>query len=157
MQGTQHDHPGAGCDQNARTRSLSFWTPNSDGFQQRGTDLATNPAGKVLHFSQGHNSVEWLLADAFEHAPNGMALLDRDGTIHHASSAFCDILGYRMSELAGPMDGHEPIMPTSLRHYDLHVWLWKDNPRGMFTSTNAALKCTPGAAYTIAIGATHHH
>jgi len=59
--------------------------------------------------------------------------------------------------LAGPMDGHEPIMPTSLRHYDLHVWLWKDNPRGMFTSTNAALKCTPGAAYTIAIGAAHHH
>src|SRR5687768_17462015 len=31
--------------------------------------------------------------------------------------------------LAGPMDGHEPIMPKSLRHYDLHVWLWKDNPR----------------------------
>jgi len=59
--------------------------------------------------------------------------------------------------LAGPMDGHEPIMPTSLRHYDLHVWLWKDNPRGMFTSTNAALKCTPGAAYTIAIGGAHHH
>ena len=59
--------------------------------------------------------------------------------------------------LAGPMDGHEPIMPTSLRHYDLHVWLWKDNPRGMFTSTNAALKCTPGAAYTIAIGEAHHH
>jgi hypothetical protein len=59
--------------------------------------------------------------------------------------------------LAGPMDGHEPIMPTALRHYDLHVWLWKDNPRGMFTSTNAALKCTPGAAYTIAIGGAHHH
>jgi len=59
--------------------------------------------------------------------------------------------------LAGPMDGHEPIMPTTLRHYDLHVWLWKNNPRGMFTSTNAALKCTPGAAYTIAIGGAHHH
>ena len=59
--------------------------------------------------------------------------------------------------LAGPMDGHEPIMPTSLRHYDLHVWLWKDNPRGMFTSTNSAIKCTPGAAYTVAIGADHHH
>ena len=57
--------------------------------------------------------------------------------------------------LAGPMDGHEPIMPASLAHYDLHVWLWKDNPRGMFTSTNAAIKCTPGATYTIAIGAHH--
>jgi hypothetical protein len=50
--------------------------------------------------------------------------------------------------LAGPMDGHEPIMPAALRHYDLHVWLYKDNPRGMFTSTNAAVKCDPKAAYT---------
>ncbi|MEP6549835.1 MAG: hypothetical protein ABJB95_01560, partial [Gemmatimonadales bacterium] len=59
--------------------------------------------------------------------------------------------------LAGPMDGHEPIMPATLRHYDLHVWLWKNNPRGMFTSTNAALKCTPGSPYTIAMGAKHNH
>ena len=57
--------------------------------------------------------------------------------------------------LAGPMDGHEPIIPASLRHYDLHVWLWKDNPKGMFTSTNAAVKCTPGQPYTIDLG--HHH
>ena len=57
--------------------------------------------------------------------------------------------------LAGPMDGHEPIMPATLRHYDLHVWFYKDNPKGMFTSTNAAVKCTPGATYTIAIGAHH--
>ena len=59
--------------------------------------------------------------------------------------------------LAGPMDGHEPIMPATLRHYDLHVWLWKDNPKGVFTSTNAALKCTPGSPYTIAMGEGHHH
>lgn len=58
--------------------------------------------------------------------------------------------------LSGPMDGHEPIMPASLRHYDLHVWLWKDNPRGVFTSTNAALKCVPGNAYTVSVGADHH-
>ncbi len=57
--------------------------------------------------------------------------------------------------LAGPMDGHEPIMPASLRHYDLHVWLWKDNPRGMFTSTNAKVKCTRGSPYTIAEGMDH--
>ena len=52
--------------------------------------------------------------------------------------------------LSGPMDGHEPIMPAALRHYDLHVWFWKDNPRGMFTSTNAAVKCDPKAPYTSA-------
>ena len=60
-------------------------------------------------------------------------------------------------QLAGPMDGHEPIIPASLRHYDLHVWLWKDNPKGVFTSTNAAIKCTPGAPYTIAFGQGGKH
>jgi len=58
--------------------------------------------------------------------------------------------------LVGPMPGHEPIMPAGLVHYDLHVWLWKDNPRGMFVSTNKAIKCDPKAAYTIAEGAHKH-
>ncbi|HYN81924.1 MAG TPA: hypothetical protein VES88_10515 [Gemmatimonadaceae bacterium] len=58
--------------------------------------------------------------------------------------------------LYGPMDGHEPIMPASLRHYDLHVWLWKGNPRGIFTSTNASVKCAPGATYTVALGEHGH-
>ncbi|HJQ09438.1 MAG TPA: hypothetical protein VJ840_00230 [Gemmatimonadaceae bacterium] len=60
-------------------------------------------------------------------------------------------------QLAGPMDGHEPIIPASLKHYDLHVWLWKDNPKGMFTSTNASVKCTPGSPYTLAMGMKHEH
>ncbi len=63
--------------------------------------MATNPAGKVLHFSPGRNSDEWLLADAFEHAPNGMALVDIHGKITHASIAFCDILGFEATELVG--------------------------------------------------------
>src|SRR5512143_3432500 len=33
-------------------------------------------------------------------------------------------------KLQGPMDGHAPILPTALRHYDLHVWLWRANPAG---------------------------
>lgn len=41
----------------------------------------------------------------------------------------------------GPMAGHEPLMPASLHHYDLHVWLWKDNPAGMFNSTNPGVGC----------------
>lgn len=58
--------------------------------------------------------------------------------------------------LLGPMDGHEPIMSAALRHYDLHVWLWKTNPRGVFESTNAAVKCAPKAPYTIAVEDAHH-
>ena len=58
-------------------------------------------------------------------------------------------------KLVGPMDGHEPIMPKELSHYDLHVWLWKTNPKGTFTSTNAAVKCDPKAPYTHDLGMHH--
>ena len=48
----------------------------------------------------------------------------------------------------GPMEGHHPLMPHGLHHYDLHVWLWKDNPAGMFAPTNPKVKCPPGP-YTL--------
>lgn len=41
----------------------------------------------------------------------------------------------------GPMEGHEPGMP---KHYDLHAWLWQDNPKGMFTAFNPAGSCKVG-------------
>jgi hypothetical protein len=41
----------------------------------------------------------------------------------------------------GPMEGHHPLMPSAMSHYDLHVWLWKENPAGMFSPTNPSLKC----------------
>ena len=47
----------------------------------------------------------------------------------------------------GPMEGHHPLMPLELNHYDLHVWLWKKNPAGLFAPTNPDVRC-PKAAYT---------
>jgi hypothetical protein len=38
----------------------------------------------------------------------------------------------------GPMEGHVPGQPW---HYDLHVWLWSDNPDGMFSAYNPAESC----------------
>lgn len=38
----------------------------------------------------------------------------------------------------GPMEGHEPGMPI---HYDLHVWIWKHNPAGLFAQWNPAGSC----------------
>jgi len=38
----------------------------------------------------------------------------------------------------GPMLGHAPGMPI---HYDLHVWLWKHNPSGMFAPWNPDAAC----------------
>ena len=58
------------------------------------------------------------------------------------------ILGH---QLMGPMEGHAPVMPAALHHWDLHVWLWKNNPNGMFSPTNSAVKCpTTGYGYTFA-------
>ena len=50
-------------------------------------------------------------------------------------------------ELQGPMEGHEPLQPKGLHHYDLHVWLWKNNPGGVFSPTNPAVKC-PATGYS---------
>jgi hypothetical protein len=47
------------------------------------------------------------------------------------------------------MEGHAPILPAELHHWDLHVWLFKNNPNGMFHPTNSALKC-PKGPYTFA-------
>jgi hypothetical protein len=40
----------------------------------------------------------------------------------------------------GPMPGHNPQMPT---HYDLHVWLYKHSPTGLFSAWNSNVKCPP--------------
>lgn len=41
----------------------------------------------------------------------------------------------------GPMEGHEPLIPKDFVHYDLHAWLFKDNPLGMFSPTNPDVTC----------------
>lgn len=38
----------------------------------------------------------------------------------------------------GPMEGHEPGQPV---HYDLHAWLYKHNPYGLFEAYNARVTC----------------
>jgi hypothetical protein len=48
----------------------------------------------------------------------------------------------------GPMEGHEPLMPASLHHYDLHVWLWKENPAGLFNAINPTVGCA-GRPYAL--------
>ena len=47
----------------------------------------------------------------------------------------------------GPMEGHEPLLPAALHHYDLHVWLFKPNPAGLFSVVNPDVKC-PKSGYS---------
>jgi hypothetical protein len=51
------------------------------------------------------------------------------------------------TKLDGPMEGHAPVLPLELHHWDLHVWLWKDNPNGLMHPTNSTVKC-PDGPYT---------
>jgi hypothetical protein len=55
----------------------------------------------------------------------------------------------------GPMPGHHPIMPEGMSHYDLHVWLFKDNPSGVFHATNPTVSCD-GHTYRFAEAAPKH-
>jgi hypothetical protein len=43
----------------------------------------------------------------------------------------------------GPMQGHHKYQPW---HYDLHVWLWEENPAGIFTHFNRRVSCEDGVA-----------
>jgi hypothetical protein len=49
----------------------------------------------------------------------------------------------------GPMLGHNPAMPI---HYDLHVWLYRHNPAGIFAMWNPNVSCSPPAAVDAAYG-----
>ena len=48
----------------------------------------------------------------------------------------------------GPMEGHEPLIPQGFAHYDLHAWLFKENPLGMFSPTNPNVTCD-GADFSL--------
>ncbi len=79
----------------------------------------------------------------------------QDGTLHlaaaewfvplEASPTAPELFGRKLD---GPMEGHQPLMPAGFHHWDLHVWLWKDNPAGMFVPTNPNVTC-PGEKYTV--------
>jgi hypothetical protein len=52
----------------------------------------------------------------------------------------------------GPMEGHHPLLPSVLHHYDLHVWLWKENPAGLFKPINPSVTCGD-YSYTVKLDA----
>lgn len=49
----------------------------------------------------------------------------------------------------GPMEGHEPLIRQDFHHYDLHAWLFKDNPLGMFSPTNPDVSCDGAGDFSL--------
>ncbi|MFD9465881.1 hypothetical protein [Streptomyces sp. NPDC060027] len=82
----------------------------------------------ALLFEDGKNGkrrlagVEWIVVDADQ---NLKTAKDRPSM-------------FGGQKFDGPMPGHYPGMPI---HYDLHVWLWKHNPSGLFNRWNPRVKC----------------
>ncbi|WP_314248011.1 hypothetical protein [Streptomyces sp. DSM 40907] len=54
----------------------------------------------------------------------------------------------------GPMPGHWAGMP---KHYDLHMWAYKENPAGRFHNWNPALTCPKKAPTPGKPAAAHPH
>ena len=48
------------------------------------------------------------------------------------------VLGQTKVPFHGPMAPHEEWMPW---HYDLHAWIWEENPTGMFQDFNPNVSC----------------
>lgn len=63
--------------------------------------MAAIRAGKTLYFNPQRQADERFFADVFDHAPNGMALLDNAGRITEANIALCNLLGFGRTELVG--------------------------------------------------------
>jgi hypothetical protein len=111
------------------------------------------PGGMGVHFLNGQ-----LMGPTLDPAKPQVLIYEMDGSklklaaaewfvpVGAAGKTAPKIFG---QTLGGPMAGHKPLMPDGLVHYDLHVWLWKNNPAGVFAPTNPAVKC-PGGAYSFA-------
>lgn len=111
------------------------------------------PGGMGVHFLNGQ-----LIGPALDPAKPQVLIYEMDGDALKLVAAEwfvpADAAGKTVPKifgqtLGGPMAGHKPIMPDGLVHYDLHVWLWKNNPAGVFSPTNPSVKC-PKSAYSFA-------
>ena len=49
----------------------------------------------------------------------------------------------------GPRAGHTPLLPAELHHYDLHAWLFKENPAGLFHHINPTVECVGKKPYAL--------
>ncbi len=68
----------------------------------------------------------------YERKPNGkLRLVGVEYYIQANRTATAPVLFGQTFQ--GPMPAHHPGMTV---HYDLHVWLWKDNPNGLFAEWN---------------------
>jgi hypothetical protein len=84
-----------------------------------------------------------LVSDPFKpelllYAPNDKGVLELLGPEYLQADAGQGRPKVNGQAFDGPMPGHNPQMPV---HYDLHVWLYKFNPKGLFAQWNSRVTC----------------
>jgi hypothetical protein len=108
-----------------------------------------------VHYAEGGMGVHFLNVGLIGPVPDPLApqLLiyepDADGVLHLVAAEWLIPLATGVAErpelfgqpFDGPMAGHVPLMPKELHHYDLHVWLFKENPAGLFHVVNPDVIC----------------
>ena len=65
----------------------------------------------------------------------GMKLVGVEYMVSDVGQAHPTLFGRQFD---GPMPGHEPGKPV---HYDLHAWVWRANPDGIFSQFNPNVSC----------------
>ena len=108
-----------------------------------------------VHYAEGGMGVHFLNVGRIGPEPDPMApqiLIyepDADGVLHLVAAEWLIPLATGVEgrpelfgqPFDGPMEGHVPLMPRELHHYDLHVWLFKENPAGLFHVVNPDVEC----------------
>ena len=144
---------GAGADplqevKAATARYNSVTQAEKDGYVGEPVCVASPLGGMGYHYANedlmADDAIDPARPEVLVYAPkqNGKLELvaveywkrDADGSLLTAGDR-PSLFGRRFD---GPMPGHNPFMPV---HYDLHVWLYEDNPAGMFTGFNPAVSC----------------
>jgi hypothetical protein len=119
-----------------------------------------------VHYAEGGMGVHFLNTGLIGPVPDPMAppiLIyepDEEGVLHLVAAEWFVPLATGITgrpelfgqPFDGPMAGHVPLMPEALHHYDLHVWLFKENPSGLFHVVNPDVICDGKGPYALLEG-----
>ncbi|MCY7373921.1 MAG: hypothetical protein LH461_09545 [Spirochaetaceae bacterium] len=130
----------------ATARYHSVQQAERDGYSGKHEPCVSSPAGAMgFHYVNADliadPKVDPLKPEILLYAPNKQGkpvlvgveylVLDPQGELTAAPTLFGETF-------QGPMPGHGGGMP---HHYDLHKWVWSDNPSGEYAPFNPTLSC----------------
>ena len=105
--------------------------------------VSTPAGGEGIHYDNPElmatPEIDHLQPEVLIYAPNRNGQLKLVAVEYFVAAAGLtqapELFGQRFD---GPMPGHHPGQPA---HYELHTWIWEDNPRGTFAQFNPAVSC----------------